>query len=122
MLHLDLRRFDNELAFRGHAHRSLVDILDRREVRTSLRCGELTLPNHKLVPDSRWVADLPADRVRSRVKRTGQGRGVVIVVTGRFAIFNQAWTADADPARVEIPPKGFAFVTRNDDYAVYARC
>ena len=25
-----------------------------------LRCGPLTVPNHKLVPDSRWILDLPA--------------------------------------------------------------
>jgi hypothetical protein len=122
VLHLDLRRFDNELTFRGDAHRSLDRILDEPPVREALGCGPLTLPNHKLVPDSRWVADLGLADVRSRVRQTTQRRGVALVVLGRFAIFKQAWTNEADPARVQLPPDGFALVARNDDYAAYARC
>ncbi len=122
VLHLDLRRFDNELSFRGRAHQSLDAILAKAPVRRALRCGPLTLPNHKLVPDSRWVADLPFEDVRSRVKRPGQRRGVAIVVTGRFAIFKQAWTNELDPARVEVAPEGMRFVARTEDYAAYARC
>jgi hypothetical protein len=122
VLHLDLRRFDNELTFRGDAHRSLERILDERPVRDALACGPLTLPNHKLVPDSRWLADLGFDDVRSRIKQPSQERGVALVVLGRFAIFKQAWTSEDDPARVQLPPDGFALVARNDDYAAYARC
>jgi hypothetical protein len=122
VLRLDLRTFDNELTYRGHAHRSLHRILDTPAVRRGLRCGPLTLPNHKLVPDSRWLADLPFERVRSRVKGPAQSRGVALVVLGRFAIFKLAWTNDYDPARVQVPPEGFALAARNDDYAAYVRC
>jgi hypothetical protein len=122
VLHLDLRRFDNELSFRGDAHTALDRILHRPAVQAGLACGPLTLPNHKLVPDSRWVADLGFDRVRSRVRRRTQKRGVALVVVGRFAIFKQAWTSPTDPASVELPPGGFRLVARTDDYAAYARC
>jgi hypothetical protein len=119
--HLDLRRFDNELTFRGDAHRALEHILDEPKVRDALRCGPLTLPNHKLVPDARYVADLGFDDVHSRIRRSPE-RGVGLVVLGRFAIFKQAWTNEVDPAAVQLPPDGFALVARNDDYAAYARC
>ncbi len=126
---LDLRRFDNELAFRGEAHRSLQRVLDAPRVRAALRCGPLTLPNHKLVPDARWVADLPASRVWARVQTTSvrfrkrpQRRGVALVVLGRFAIFKQAWTNELDPSLVQRPPPGWPVVARTRDYAAYARC
>ncbi len=122
VLNLDLRRFDNELSFRGRAHDSLHEILAKAPVQRALKCGPLTLPNHKLVPDSRWVADLDFEDVRSRVKNTQQRKGVALVVTGRFAIFKQAWTNDLDPARVELPPEGMKLIARSADYAAYARC
>jgi hypothetical protein len=47
----------NDLRFRGDAHRDLVEVLDRPAVQRALRCGPLWTPNHKLVPDSRWLLD-----------------------------------------------------------------
>ena len=122
VLRLDLRRFDQELAFRGRAHESLAAILDRPAVRRGLRCGPLTVPNHKLVPDARWLADLGYEDVRSRVERPRQRRGVALVVTGRFAVLKQAWTNELDPARVQLPPGDMPLVARTDDYTAYARC
>src|SRR5215218_8809412 len=65
-IHIDLKRFDAELSFRGAAHDDLVKVLEDPKVQAGLRCGPLTLPNHKLVPDSRWIADLPYEKVRAR--------------------------------------------------------
>jgi hypothetical protein len=129
ILHLDLRHFDNELTFRGDAHVALSKVLKTPAVQRGLRCGPLTLPNHKLVPDSRWVADLPFERVWSRAQygsarypHRRQRRGVQLVVIGRFAIFKQAWTNDTDPATVEVPSPGWKPVARTTDYAAYVRC
>jgi len=122
VLNFDLRRFDSELRFRGSAHDSLVELMRATAVRAGLRCGPLTVPNHKLVPDARWVADEPFERVRSRVARPRQRRGVAIVVVGRFAVFKQAWTNEFDPAAVQLPPDGFDLAARTGDYAAYARC
>ncbi len=136
---VNVTRFENELQFRGDAHASLERVLGAPEVREGLRCGPLTVPNHKLVPDSRWIAGLGADRVFARAddgtprgKRgfdradNGKGsradRGVAIYVTGRFAIFKHALTDPADSALIEVPPAGWrrAVVTRF--YAAYVRC
>ncbi|MGI8748988.1 MAG: hypothetical protein ACR2J6_00270 [Thermoleophilaceae bacterium] len=122
-VHLDVRHFDNELRFRGEAHAGLQEVLDAPAVRAGLRCGPLTLPNHKLVPDSRWAADEPFERVSARVqRRRAQRRGVALVVLGRFAIFNQAWTSDVDPSAVQLPPVGWKLAARSPGYAAYARC
>jgi hypothetical protein len=121
---LDLGYFDNQLSFRGAAHRDLVRVLDSPAVRAGLRCGPLTLPNHKLVPDSRWVSGLPVSRVIARAdpKAHQPRKGVAIVVTSRFAIFNQAWTSPSDDPRVELPPAGFKRVLTSPFYAAYVRC
>src|SRR4051812_17614936 len=64
--HLNLSRFDNELRFRGQAHHDLTEVLRDPKVRAGLRCGPLTGPNHKIVPDSRWIAGLGDGTVLAR--------------------------------------------------------
>jgi hypothetical protein len=121
---LDLGYFDNELSFRGAAHRDLATVLASAPVRRGLRCGPLTVPNHKLVPDSRWIAGLPADRVIARAdpKAPRPGRGVAIVVTSRFAIFKHAWTSPTDDPRIQLPPPGFERAVTTRFYAAYVHC
>jgi hypothetical protein len=121
---LDLGYFDNELSFRGAAHRDLVRVLDAPEVRRGLRCGPLSVPSHKLVPDSRWVAGLDAERVIARAdpKAKQPTRGVALVVTSRFAIFKQAWTSPSDDPRIQLPPPGYDRVLTTPFYAAYVRC
>ena len=81
--------------------RSTAILDEPRGAATRCECGPLTLPNHKLVPDARWVADLPFERVRSRVQEARAGaRASRSSSLGRFAIFKQAWTNELDPARV----------------------
>ena len=68
---VDLTKLTNELQFRGDAHASLVSVLHKPAVERALRCGPLTAPNHKLVPDARWILDLPRDRVLARADPDG---------------------------------------------------
>ena len=75
-------------------------VLHEPAVTRALRCGPLTVPNHKLVPDARWILDLPRD-ARARARRP-EGprhprRGVALYVTSRFAIFRHAFTNPVDP-------------------------
>ena len=63
---LNLSRFDNELRFRGQAHQDLTEVLNDPQVKAGLRCGPLTGPNHKIVPDSRWIAGTAEGTVLAR--------------------------------------------------------
>jgi hypothetical protein len=120
---LDLSQFAQELTFRGEAHHDLVRVLDAPAVRAGLRCGPLSVPNHKIVPDSRWIAGLGRTRVVPRARPGADPRhGVALVVNSRFAIFRHAWTSGDDPALIQLPPPGFrkAVVTRF--YTAYVRC
>ena len=64
--HLNLTQFDNELRFRGQAHQDLTTVLENPAVQAGLKCGPLTGPNHKIVPDSRWIAGLGDGQVLAR--------------------------------------------------------
>jgi hypothetical protein len=132
---VNLGRFESELRFRGKAHQALEQALRAPEVRQGLRCGPLTLPNHKLVPDARWIAGLGADEAfaRADVGRPGATRpdngrgaqvdtGVAIYVTGRFALFKHAFTDKADSPLIEVPRPGWERVAVTPYYAAYVRC
>ena len=135
VLNVNLRRFENELTFRGDAHTALVGVLRDDAVTAGLRCGPLTFPNHKLVPDGRWILDLPADRVFARAD-TGKGTrsrpdagkgaaaqtGVAIYAVSRIAIFKHAFSDENDPASIQVPPPGWQRAVTSDFYAAYVRC
>jgi hypothetical protein len=123
--HLNLNRFDAELSFRGKAHDDLVRVLADPKVKAGLKCGPLTVPNHKLVPDSRWIADLPYNKVRARAdpKLEPQPRkGVGIYVTSRFALFKHAFTSPSDSVLIQVPPPGFERVKVTPFYSAYVAC
>ena len=122
---VDLGKLEGELQFRGDSHGDLVEVLETPQVAAGLRCGPLTVPNHKLIPDARWILDLPAGRViaRSDDRRAPRAtRGVALFVTSRKAIFRQAYTQDSDPAGIQIPAPGFQRQVAGDHYAAYVRC
>jgi hypothetical protein len=122
--HVRLDTFNSELTFRGDAHRDLVSVLESPQVQKALECGPLTEPNHKLVPDSRWIIDYPANRVIPRAEPGAPHpeRGVALVVTSRFAVFKHAWSNDPDSPLVQEPPPGWKRIATSDFYAAYARC
>lgn len=57
---------DNDLTFRGDAHADLVAVLGEPDVQAALECGPVWTPNHKLVPDVRWILDAGAGDVIPR--------------------------------------------------------
>jgi hypothetical protein len=124
VVRFDPTKLTNELQFRGDAHTALKAVLHEPAVQRALRCGPLTAPNHKLVPDSRWILDLPHDRVVARADPDGPHprRGVALYVTSRFAIFRHAFTNPVDPTSVQVPPAGWRRIATSDYVAAYARC
>ena len=119
-------RFNNELVFRGESGRSLYSVLGTSAVRRGLRCGPLSLPTHRVIPDSRWILDLPEHKVvaRSEDSATAQKRmryGVAIIPTSRQNVVRNAFT-DTTKSIVVVPPAGFDRVAVGRYYAAYVRC
>jgi hypothetical protein len=76
------------------------------------------------VPDARWIADLPHEKVVARADpRVGRiEKGVGIYVTSRFALFKHAITNESDSALVQVPPAGFERVKVTSVYSAYVAC
>src|SRR3954470_13218094 len=120
-------KLDSELRFRGDAHHALDRIMGPRAVQDGLRCGAVSVPTHKLIPDVRWVADLGAGRVvarsdPSRAAQHASRRGVALVVVDRGALARQVFVDTTVDPLVTAPPAGSRRVAPSRYYAAYVRC
>src|SRR5436190_881972 len=57
VLRVNVDKLDVELRFRGDAHAALSQLLSDPAVKAAERCGAISTPTHKLIPDVRWLAD-----------------------------------------------------------------
>jgi hypothetical protein len=102
-------------------------------VRAGLRCGPLSVPNHKLIPDARWIlrrgpngvvarsfARLRAARGDGSVLARIQG-GVALYPTG-LAVQRQALVDLTDDPLDQVPLPGFERVATTQYYGAYVRC
>jgi uncharacterized membrane protein len=122
---VNFRTFDAELQLRGQSHRSLVALLDRPDVRAALRCGPVSTPNHKLVPDTRWILGASAGKVLPRADKPGAARthrGLALYVVDRGALLRQALVATTDDPFDNLPLPGFRRLAFTDYYSAYVRC
>jgi MFS family permease len=120
--------FTNELIFRGDSHASLRTLLNNPKVRAGLRCGPVSTPNHKLIPDTRWLLDASARKVIARSdahERSRIGRGVAIYAVSRLSLLRSGFTAGDESAQDtfnSIPMAGFTRVAFTPYYSAYVRC
>jgi hypothetical protein len=123
---VNLRVFEAQLQLRGRSHASLIDLLDNPKVRDAVdRCGPLSTPNHKLVPDSRWLLGASASQVIAR-SDPAQGqrkqRGVALYVVERSALLAQALVDDTDDPMNGVPMAGFRPVAFTHYCSAFATC
>jgi hypothetical protein len=120
-----LSSFVNELKFRGDSHQSLERMLANPGLQAGRRCGPISVPNHKLIPDTRWVLNASASEViaRSDPRQARRiQRGVALYVTNRLALLRQAIVTPLDDPLDSVPMAGFRFVGSSGYYGAYVRC
>ena len=115
--------FAKELRFRGDSQRALSALLQEPAVRAAMRCGPVSVPNHKLVPKVRWVlgagpAAVPARSDPSQRRRIR--RGVALYATNRDTLRREGFSPDSP--LLAVPMAGFERIATNAHYAAYARC
>jgi hypothetical protein len=120
--------FTKELTFRGDSHASLEALLENPKVRAGLKCGPVSTPNHKLVPDTRWILDAPADKVIARSDQAHRARirrGVAIYAVNRASLFRSGFTVgdeSVEDTADSLPLPGFIWVAATKYYGAYVRC
>jgi hypothetical protein len=106
-----------EVRFIRATHDSLLATLDDPRVRAGLRCGPLTFPTYRLVPDARWHLDA---RIGARSARASP-RGVEVFAVGEKALRRYGLAAGTSPV-VNVPSPGYAPVARHGLLTAYRRC
>jgi hypothetical protein len=115
-----LGRITNELRFLRASHDSLVALLDDPRVRTAMRCGPVTFPNYRLVPDTRWHLDAPRSAVGARSARR-RDRGVAVYTLTRMGLRRLGFADGASPT-TNVPDPGFLRIAVNARFSAFAAC
>ena len=115
-----------QLRERERTRKNLRTVLTAPAVTRARRCGPLTLPNHKLIPEVRAILDLPSDGVQARSDRSHppQRTGVAIVVERRYErrpALN-VWEVASDGLRSVMAPTGFRPLQGTRRFAALGRC
>jgi hypothetical protein len=115
-----VERFTTELRYIGAVHDDLEQALESPALRAARRCGPVTLPNYRLVPDTRWILDAPREDVGARsAKRREQG--AALFYTDRKTLRRFGFADGASP-RTNAPDPGFELAGRHGRIAVYVAC
>ena len=133
---LSVNKIATELGFRDDSQKALVAILDNRRLRADLRCGPISVPDHKLRPDvmllldrgQSGVIDRNEARYDAEVKHRGlltrnEQYGVALYPLGlavsRLGIVDATDNPlDQDPTTLP----GFTKIAQTQYYSAYARC
>jgi hypothetical protein len=89
-------------------------------VMAARRCGPVTLPTYRLVPDLRYELHAGPDAVVSRADAPAR-RGVALVLTGDRAV-RRFGEADGVPRGTNVAPPGFAPIARHGMLSAYGAC
>jgi len=113
-------RLRTELRFIGRTHDELGGLLGDPRIRAGIRCGDLTFPTYRLVPDSRWLLDDRSLHVRSRAKDPSLG-SVAVYLLGDDKFERRFGRADGVDRATNRPPAGAPTLTRGP-FTVWVRC
>lgn len=115
-----VERLFAELRFVRGVHDDLVAALEDPAVRRDLRCGPLTFPNYRLVPDARWILDAPRGRVSARSAQRRE-RGVALFFPDNKTLRRYGFADGASPS-TNAPDPGFVRIVRHGRIAAYSSC
>ena len=119
-------RLADELRFIQATHVQLRTLLAAPAVRAGMRCGPLTFPTYRLVPDARWMLDTGPREVRSRAEDPRPG-GVAVYIDGGLSFggaekFERRFgRADGVSRETNDPPAGARAVLSGPFTVVVAR-
>jgi hypothetical protein len=127
--HLHPGSIDAELTSRRELRQELGKLVATPAFRLARRCGPVTVPNHKLIPDTRWLLHADVDEVLARSALPGFGRqtrGAAVFVVGRDMLSNSFYgpfvSSVHDDPLIQVPGPGAVLIDRTPHFAAYATC
>jgi hypothetical protein len=124
--HLSFAGIRNDLRERRAVRADLHAVLTAPAVAAARRCGPITVPNHKLIPEVRWALNLPEGAVRARSDRSlaPQRAGVALVIATaieeRPAL--NVYEVPTDGTGILAAPRGFKRLAANRRFAAWGGC
>ncbi len=121
-----VRSLGSELRFLADARQDVRDLMTDPAVVAGARCGPISLPTYRLVPEIRLQLDADGDRVVARSDPRARTLGVddrgvaITVVEGKFA--RRYGRADGVPRSTQAVPPGFVEVARRGAFVASVRC
>jgi hypothetical protein len=133
---LSLSNLRTTLAYHQDFHEGLAAALASPRVHAALkRCPVVSLPDHKLIPDARWILRSTDQRdilARSQALQEAAGgapglgdrlrKGSVAVYPLGSAVFFEAIVDIGDDPLVQVPEAGYHRIYTSRYYAVYDNC
>jgi hypothetical protein len=110
----------DELRFGREVHDDLRALVHSPEVRADMRCGPLTFPNYRMVPDARWMLDAPRTAVGARSAKRRE-HGVAVFTIGRDTLRRYGFADGASPL-TNVPDPGFLPLVRVGRLSAYSSC
>jgi hypothetical protein len=101
-------------------HDDLTAVLHTPQVTAGRRCGAITLPNYRLVPDARWILDAGQKQVGSRSAHQ-RTHGVALFLIGDKLLRRYGFADGASP-RTNVPAPGFVRAVRRGGFTAYVAC
>lgn len=115
-----LGRFLGEVRFVRDSHDQLLSLVTDPAVGAARPCGPITFPTYRLVPDARWLLDVPDGDAVARSDPARRVGGPVVIVSGRKAVERFGLAAGVDPS-TNIHPRGSRAVARAGPLSAYVR-
>lgn len=113
-------RLYDELRFIDRTHDELAGLLAEPRVVAGMRCGALTFPTYRLVPDARWQLDAPAKAIHTRAGGRPAG-AVAVYITGDEKFERRFGRADGVSRATNRLPSKTAIVVHGP-FAAYDVC
>jgi hypothetical protein len=121
---------NRELRLRDSVRHDLTAVLDAPAVKAARACGPISVPNHKLLADVRWISDADRNGVVARTDPTQTARqhaggvGIYLIGGTRFLKHPAYGPFDQteDSPIIQVPPPGFERTEVGRYFSVYTRC
>lgn len=127
LTHTSPAKVRQELHERERLREDLRAALEAPPVASALRCGPVTVPTHKLIPEVRALLGAPAAAVRARSDRsrpparTGVALTIATAIERRPALNVFEVDGEATPAVLDAPP-GFERLAATPRFTAWGRC